>query len=116
MYIHARTAHTELIALSVATAVTLMDVALPLGIAAVWLVGQGFTVTACVPKDGGGQTVPCPVTARMEPPAPLMTGPASVHGDIEEPPANASVLLDSMGTVAVKPVLTVSIALGLATM
>lgn len=35
-----RTAHTELIALSVATAVTLMDVALPLGIAAVWLVGQ----------------------------------------------------------------------------
>lgn len=47
---------------------------------------QVSTVTVCAQKGAGVQTVPSPVTVRMELPAPQTKEPASVLQDTEAPP------------------------------
>lgn len=48
---------------------------------------QVSTVTACVQRDAGGQTVRYPATAKTVLPAPLMRGPVNVLLDTEALPA-----------------------------
>lgn len=93
----------EWTALNAVIAVMRMAVTLPLDTAAALQGGQVSTVTACVQRDAGGQTVRYPATAKTVLPAPLMRGPVNVLLDTEAPPAKGFVPLVSSGTVAVRP-------------